>query len=68
MKIELDRKGLEILVKGCAVHPKIFNEPLVKKAGYTYTDGYGITTWSRLKDLSEPELYRLYQICRQSWL
>ena len=36
MKIELDRKGLEILVYGSQPYYNEFNNPLVKKAGHSY--------------------------------
>jgi hypothetical protein len=67
MNIELDRKGLEILVKGSTPYYTQFNHPLVVKAGHHYAEQYGNTTWSNLESLKDEELYKLYLICRNSW-
>ena len=67
MKIELDRKGLEILVAGSQPYYNEFDNPLVKKAGHDYRDQYGITSWRNLSALTDEELYKLYIICRNSW-
>ena len=68
MKIDLDRKGLETLVKGSQLYYSDFDNKLVKKAGHDYRDSTGGTSWSNLKELTENELYDLYIICRNSWL
>lgn len=65
MYIELDRKGLEILVKGSQPHYSIFEHPLIKKAGHEYSDQYGTTTWRHLNALTEDELLLVYLICRK---
>lgn len=67
MKIKLDRKALETLVKG--IHPcyNEFGNPLVKKAGHSYSDQYGKTSWGSLENLTDEELYKLYEICKNSW-
>jgi len=67
MVVDLDRKGLETLVKGIQVNYNEFDNPLVKKAGHSYSDQYGKTTWSNLSELTELELYILYRICIKSW-
>ena len=67
MKIELDRKGLEILVNGSEPYYDAFNHSLIIKAGHCYYDQYGTTRWERLKDLTDEELYEVYLICRDSW-
>ena len=67
MLVEFDRDGLEMLVKGSVPNYNEFENPLVKKAGHSYSDQYGRTTWSSLRELSEKELYELYLICRNSW-
>jgi len=67
MQIELDRKGLEILVKGSQPYYSEFNNPLVKKAEHDYSDQYGRTSWRNLDALTDVELYKLYLICRNSW-
>ena len=63
MKVELDRKGLEILVSGSQPYYNQFENALVKKAGHDYSDQYSKTSWSKLKDLTDDELYQLYLIC-----
>ena len=68
MKIELDRKGLEILVKGSQPYYNEFNNQLVKKAGHSYSGQYGKTSWDNLDSLTEVELYEVYLICRNSWV
>lgn len=67
MKIELDRKGLETLVLGSEPNYGEFDNPLVKKAGHSYSDQYCRTNWNSLSKLSDEELYQLYIICRNSW-
>lgn len=67
MIVELDRKGLEILVLGSQPHYNQFDNPLVKKAGHDYSDQYGKTSWNSLKNLTDDEIYQLYVICRNSW-
>lgn len=67
MIVELDRKGLETLVKGSAPYYSGFDEMLVKKAGHYYSDQYGQTAWNSLSKLSDEELYPLYILCRNSW-
>jgi hypothetical protein len=67
MNIELDRKGLEILVNGSQPNYNEFENPLVKKAGHDYSDEYGWTIWRSLNNLTDDELYQLYVICRNSW-
>ena len=67
MKIELDRKGLEILVAGSQPNYNEFDNPLVKKAGHKYYDQYGTSSWYNLNTLTNEELYKLYIICRNSW-
>lgn len=67
MKIELDRKGLEILVAGSQPNYNEFHNLLVKKAGHDYSDQYGRTSWRNLSVMTDEELYEVYLICRNSW-
>ena len=41
--------------------------PLVIKAGHSYSDQYGRTTWDNLSALTDEELYKLYEICKNSY-
>ena len=66
MKVELNRKSLEALVKGSELTYSQFDNPLVKKAGHSYSDQYGRTSWDSLKKLTEEELYELHLICIDS--
>ncbi len=67
MKVELNRKSLEALVKGSEPYYSQFDNPLVKKAGHSYSDQYGRTSWNSLSKLTDEELYQLHLICRDSW-
>ncbi len=67
MKVELNRKSLEALVKGSEPYYSQFDNPLVKKAGHSYSDQYGRTSWDSLSKLTDEELYQLHLICRDSW-
>ncbi len=67
MKIELERKDLEALVKGKPPYYNEFNNPLVIKAGYRYSDQYGKNSWDSLSELTDEEMYNLYIICKNSW-
>jgi hypothetical protein len=68
MKIELDRKGLEVLVKGSEPNYNEFEHLLIKKAGHRYNDQYGNTSWDKLSSCTDEELYNIYKICRDSWI
>ena len=65
MIIELDRKGLETLVKGSHAPYSEFKNPLFIKAGHSHSDQYCKTSWERLHTLTEEELYEVYIICRK---
>ena len=68
MKVELDRKGLEALVKGSKPYYNEFGNQLVKKAGHSYCSQYGNTSWDNLENLTDQELYKLHEICKNSWI
>lgn len=67
MTIELTRPDLISLVKGNPPYYSEFNNPLVLKAGHSYTDCYGRTDWGSLEKLTDNELLELYNICKNSW-
>jgi hypothetical protein len=67
MQVELDRKDLEALVMGIGVNYSEFSNGLVKKAGHSYSDQYGRTSWESLDKLSDEEVFDLYIICKISW-
>jgi hypothetical protein len=67
MTIELDRKGLEMLIVGSQPYYNEFNNQLVKKTEHDYQDQYCRTSWRSLQNLTDDELYKLYIICRNSW-
>ena len=67
MKVDLNRKDLEALVKGSCPNYHEFENELVKKAGHSYSDQYGRTSWDSLEKLTDEELYKLYKICQYSW-
>ena len=67
MKVKLNRKSLETLVKGSEPNYSQFDNSLVKKAGHSYSDQYGRTSWSSLSKLTDEELYKLHLICIDSW-
>ena len=64
MKVELNTKDLQSLVKGISPDYDDFGNFLVKKAGHSYSDQYGRTSWDSLDKLSDDELWALYLICR----
>lgn len=68
MNIDLTRDDLRNLVKGCSVNYSGFDHPLVIRAGHSYSDQYGRTTWGSLNDLTDEELLELYKVCKDSWL
>jgi hypothetical protein len=67
MKIELDTKGLQTLVKGSQLYYDEFNHPLILKSGHAYSDQYGRTSWHNLDNLTDAELYEVYLICKKSF-
>jgi hypothetical protein len=64
MLVDLDRKDLESLVKGKSPSYNDFSNDLVKKAGHSYSDQYGRTSWDSLHKLSDNELYQLHIILK----
>lgn len=66
MKIDLDSDDLRALVKGSCPSYDVFGHPLLKKAGLSYDYSYDKINWTNLKDLSDDELWELYQICKKS--
>jgi len=66
MLVELDRIGLEILVKGCNPYYIDTSNYLVKKAGRDWNDMCGVTKWRTLENLTDNELYELYLFCRNT--
>ena len=67
MKVELDREDLKALVNGSSPNFDEFDNPLVKKAGHSYSDQYGRTSWDELNDLTDDEIWELYMVCKNSW-
>ena len=65
MIVDLDTIDLQSLVKGAQVRYEDFDHLLVKKAGHSYSDQYGRTSWRNLSKLSDLELYALYLICKR---
>lgn len=69
MKQELDKKDLIALVKGTIPNYGIMQNTLVKSNGY-YIGGLG-DSWhwhqDKLNELSESELWELYQLCKNSF-
>jgi hypothetical protein len=52
---------------GIGVNYSEFSNGLVKKAGHSYSDQYGRTSWGSLDKLSDEEVFDLYIICKISW-
>lgn len=67
MKVYLTRDDLEALVKGSEPNYKEFDNPLLKKAGHSYSDQYGKNYWSSLNKLTREELWELRKVCSKSW-
>lgn len=65
-KYQLDIEDLKSLIRGSSPDYSVFNNPLIKKAGHSYSDQYGRTSWDNLNDLSESELLDLYLLCKSS--
>lgn len=66
MVVNLDNNDLKALVIGSSPSYSNFNNALVKKAGHSYSDQYGRTSWSSLEKLTDDELWKLYQICKKN--
>lgn len=63
MKVELDRKGLESLIRGLSPDYDKFEHPLLIKAGFSYSDQYGRVSWDKISKMTDEELYQIYLIC-----
>jgi hypothetical protein len=67
MTVELDKKALISLVVGQPPHYSIFEYDIIKKCG-SYSDNRGWTWMTiHLEELSEEDLFDLYELCRYSW-
>tara|TARA_R110002167_G_scaffold24774_2_gene86651 strand:- start:1878 stop:2084 length:207 start_codon:yes stop_codon:yes gene_type:complete len=67
MKIDLDKKGLIILVNGSQPNYELFENQIIKLCGqFDPNRGW---QWSEheLKKLGKEHLYRIYELCRNSW-
>ena len=65
MNINLDRKGLEALVRGLSPDYNVMDNELIKKAG-SYHGGF-VDKWSwnyNLDELTDIELIEIYNICK----
>ncbi|MFA5409375.1 MAG: hypothetical protein WC343_11445 [Bacilli bacterium] len=67
MKVELEKKDLIALVNGTSPYYNAFEIPLVKENGYYMAGHVEKWCWNSLKELTEEELWELYNICKNSW-
>lgn len=70
MEILLDHKELINLIKEISPYSTLFDNILVKSVGQ-YTGGFnGKWIWNEyaLKGLTKLELYKLYNMCKESWI
>lgn len=68
MQIELDKTDLINLVKGVYPYTTMQNHWMVLGKG-KYSDVFGMWIWNylELKELSEYELFQLYNLCKNTW-
>lgn len=69
MQVDLDKKDLIALVKGKEPNYDVFDHPLVKQCG-EYRGGMTDSWhWNKyvLEEISEAQLWELYQVCKNSW-
>lgn len=68
MQEELDKTDLINLASSVGPYYTLFNHPLVSKLG-EWQAGRDVLYWDKhmLKELTEQELYDLYQLCKSSW-
>jgi len=66
MNVDLEKEDLINLVNGVSPSYDLFEITIVKKCG-RYSGSYGTWDWihSELKQLSEEELFELYNICKK---
>lgn len=69
MTVNLDKSELVTLVKGTCPNNNIWKDPLVANTGRYYGGFKDSWEWdiSVLKTLTEDQLYRLYNMCKDSW-
>jgi len=63
MTVDLDRKALEILVRGCKPSEKALSNPLVESA-CSYV--FGVPQLIKTDHLFDEELLEVYQVCQKS--
>ncbi len=69
MQVDLDKIDLVNLVASTAPYYSLFTNPLVTKFGKYFGGQEDRWSWDKhmLKELTEQELYDLYQLCKNSW-
>lgn len=64
IEVELNTQDLRNLIKGCEPSYSVFENELLIKAGYSYSNQSGRGVWNNLNDLTNEELWELYKICK----
>ena len=69
MKVDLDKKGLVALVKGYVPHYDVMNHALVTMTGHYIGGFHDRWEWDNesLEKLTEKNLFKLYNTCKDSW-
>jgi hypothetical protein len=69
MTVELDRKGLETLVRGTSPHYNLFKDTIIKRMGDYYGGFLDDWKWQYdfPPDITDEQLFEVYQKCRNSW-
>ena len=69
MKLDLSKEGLTHLVKGVYPDYSVMDDPLIKKSGIYIGGFHDKWEWNSgfENHLTEEELWKMYNKCRDSW-
>lgn len=64
MMVDVDRYGLEALVRGSFCPYSVMDDPTVKRCGYYVGGFHDKWEWNSLDKLSDDELIYVYNLCK----
>jgi hypothetical protein len=69
MNVELSKEDLLSLVKGASPYYSIFDDKRIKPYGHFVGGHAEYWQWSdsALQELSNEQLFEIYQLCKDSW-
>jgi hypothetical protein len=68
MQVDLDREDLENLLKGSNPYFTVMGDKIINRCGYYKGGFHDEWVWTSIpKDITDEEIYKAYQLCKNSW-